>query len=108
MMGVRAAQHPDKLWFTALTANGTCYDAQSFFSASHSFGDSGTQSNDVTFAAATGTTPTVAEFRDAFRAAVADLLAFKDDRGENIYQPTVGRLSDIDAACAAGTPRPGV
>jgi phage major head subunit gpT-like protein len=56
MMGVRAAQHPDKLFFTALVANGTCFDGQAFFSASHSFGDSGTQSNSLTLDAATGTT----------------------------------------------------
>lgn len=59
-----------------------CYDGQYFFDTDHSEGDSGTQSNDVSYAAATGTAPTAGEMSDAIVAASAKLLGYKDDQGE--------------------------
>lgn len=73
------AAHPRKLFFDALVAGTTdlCYDGQPFFSASHSEGASGTQSNLQTGA---GTT-------DANLAADLDKMKaimkrYKDDVGE--------------------------
>jgi len=83
-MAQKASIHPDQLLFE-LIANGhtqTCYDGQYFYDTDHSTGDSGSQSNDLTYAAATGTSPTVAEFRAAFTAALIKMLSFKDDQGD--------------------------
>lgn len=96
-LGLRAAQHPDKLLFQTLTAAETtaCFDGQYFFDSDHAFGDSGSQSNLLTCAAASGTTPTVQEFKDAYAAAVSAMLGFKDDQGEPFSQPTVKLQNDI-------------
>lgn len=59
-----------------------CYDGQYFYDTDHAEGESGVQSNDLTFPAATGTTPTVAEMRDAIMQAIQAILGFKDDVGE--------------------------
>lgn len=80
----RVLAHPAKL-MTTLMIDGeatACYDGAYFFDTAHSEGESGTQDNDLTFAAATGTTPTVPEMRDAIMAAVQAILGFKDDQGE--------------------------
>lgn len=84
-----AAYHPDELFFTALV-NGestTCLDGQYFFDTDHSWGDSGTQDNDLTYAAATGTVPTAAEFRAAFHAARAAMMKYKSDNGKLLNRP---------------------
>lgn len=59
-----------------------CYDGQYFFDTDHSENDSGTQDNDLTGAAATGTQPTAAEAEGALLTCVAAILGFKDDQGE--------------------------
>lgn len=63
-------------------AGGECYDGQYFFDTDHSEGDSGTQDNDLTGAAATTTQPTATEAEAAVMACVAAILGFKDDQGE--------------------------
>lgn len=63
-----------------------CYDGQFLVDTDHVDGDSGTLSNDVTFAAATGTTPTVSEMVDAILASIQQMYTFKDDVGEPINQ----------------------
>jgi phage major head subunit gpT-like protein len=73
-MAEEARRHVDQLVFGLLAAgfaNG-CYDGQSFFSASHAEGDSGTQSNKGTGALSAAT----------YGAARAAMMAFKDDRGK--------------------------
>lgn len=80
----RVSAYPAKL-ISTLIENGestACYDGQYFFDTDHSEGDSGTQDNDLTYAAATGTTPTVDEMRGAIIQSVKAILGFKDDRGE--------------------------
>ena len=80
----RVLAHPAKL-ITQLMIDAeatVCYDGQYFFDTDHAEGDSGSQSNDISFAAATGTTPTVPEMRDAIMQAVQAILGFKDDQGE--------------------------
>lgn len=83
-LGARAARHPDKLMFDLINAceSEECFDAQNFVDTDHVWGDSTTQSNDLTQACATGTTPTTDEFKAAFNAAVVALAGFKDDQGE--------------------------
>lgn len=88
----RAQTHWASLLSTLLI-NGpstVCYDGQFFFDTDHSEGDSGTQDNDITVdisalpAAVHGTTtaPSVEEMQQAILKGIAQMLAFKDDRGE--------------------------
>ena len=84
----RALSYPAKLLSTLIEAGEatTCYDGQYFFDTDHSEGDSGTQDNDIVYAAATGTTPTTDEMRGAIIKTVRQLLSFKDDRGEPVNE----------------------
>lgn len=80
----RALAHPAKLMSQKIidAESTACYDGQYFFDTDHSEGSSGTQDNDRTSAAATGTTPTVPEMRDAIMGTIQAILGFKDDQGE--------------------------
>jgi len=88
----RANAHWASLLTTLIVAGGAtaCYDGQNFFSGNHSEGDSGTQDNDLTGAAATGTQPTAAEAEAAIMACVAAILGFKDDVGEPMNEGASG------------------
>ena len=58
-LAAEASYHPDELMFTLMRDDGedtAGFDGQFFFDTDHAWGDSGTQSNDLTYAAATGTT----------------------------------------------------
>ncbi len=89
-MATRFAHHPDKELIDLIVAGETalCYDGQAFFDTDHVEGESGSQSNDLTFDVATPTAPTAAEFKAAFWQAVKALAGFKDDQGEpwNLFQ----------------------
>ena len=63
-----------------------CYDGQYFFDTDHAEGDSGTQSNDLTYDVTTTTAPTAAEFESAVLKSVEALLGFKDDQGEPLNE----------------------
>jgi len=71
-----------------------CYDGQYFFDTDHSEGDSGAQSNDLTIdisglpCAVHGSTtaPSVEEMQQTILACVAQILSFKDDRGEPVNE----------------------
>ena len=82
------ARRANAHWGSLLTAlliageAATCYDGEYFFDTDHSEGDSGTQDNDLTGAAATSTQPTAAEAEAAIMACVAAILGYKDDQGE--------------------------
>jgi phage major head subunit gpT-like protein len=83
----RAARHPDKLLMSAIV-NGeseTCFDGQFFFDTDHSWGGSGSQDNDLTYAAASGTTPTIDEFLASYEQARSAMMGFKDDNGEPLH-----------------------
>lgn len=92
-LGTQAARHPDRLLSElivgaeAATVAGTAFDGQFFFDTDHSFGDSGTQSNDLAPSAASPSAPTAAEFKTAFDAAVLALYGFKADNGDLINDP---------------------
>lgn len=59
-----------------------CYDGQYFFDTDHSEGDSGTQSNDITYDVTTTTAPTAGEMEMAILKAIQQIIGFKDDQGE--------------------------
>lgn len=91
-LGARAARHPDKLLLSDLIVNAvtqTCLDGQLFFDTDHAWGDSGSQNNDLTGAAATGTMPTIDEFKASAVAALKAMLTFKDDKGELLHDDVV-------------------
>lgn len=96
-LGAEAAHHPDELLLDLITAGDVtaCFDGQYFFDTDHSWGDSGTQSNDLTYAAATDTTPTEAEFRGAYHQARKALLQFKNDQGKLFIRPTVRPFTNL-------------
>ena len=89
-LSLEAAYHPDELLFDSFILGESVagMDGQFFFDTDHSFGDSGSQSNDLTYAAATGTTPTAVEFRAAYNAAYAAMMAYKGDNGKSFFRPT--------------------
>lgn len=91
-MADRAAAHWSKLLST-LIENGestACYDSQYFFDTDHSEGDSGSQSNDITYDISAApvsnhgstTAPSAGEMIHAILAGVEKMLSFKDDQGE--------------------------
>ena len=87
----RAARHPDKLLMQTIV-NGestVCFDGQYFFDTDHSWGSSGSQDNDLTGAAATGTQPTVAEFLASYETMRAQMLSFVDDNGEPLHEDVI-------------------
>jgi len=96
-LGIEAAHHPDELLLTLITSGEStaCFDGQYFFDTDHAWGDSGTQSNDLSYAAASGTTPTESEFRAAYHAARKAMLQFKNDQGKLFIRPTVRPLPNL-------------
>ncbi len=83
-MARRVATHPNRL-LTELLLNGAtapAYDGQAYFSSGHSEGDSGAQSNSITFDASTATAPTADEMHEAIIAGMSQILRFLDDQGE--------------------------
>lgn len=61
--------------------SGAAYDGQYFFDTDHSEGTSGSQSNDLTYNAASTTAPTADEMAEAILQAISAIFGFKDDRG---------------------------
>lgn len=76
----------EDLLIDLINTNGNGFDAQPFFSASHSFGDSGTQKNLVTSSdvpaldVTTATAPTPTEMANVILGLTAHLLTLKDDK----------------------------
>ena len=84
-LAVAVGSHKDYL-ISQLLINGATsgfhsYDGVPFFGATHEWGESGAQDNDLTAAIVDKDDPTTPEFRTAFKLALAALLGFKDDRG---------------------------
>lgn len=85
-LAARANDHDAKLLSALIVAgeSGVCYDGQYFFDTDHSEGDSGSQSNDLTYDAGTANKPTPAEMESAILQATEAMFGFKDDQGEPI------------------------
>lgn len=90
----RAATHKDyliaQLLINAETAGFNSYDGVSFFNDAHVSGSSGSQDNLLTATAASPNNPTVAEFKEALRAAIGAMMGFKDDQGEPMSASATG------------------
>jgi hypothetical protein len=96
-LAANAARHPDKLVWDLMVAGetGVCFDAQCFYDTDHVWGDSGSQSNDLTYAAADGTTPTATEFKLAYNAALKAMQTFKDNNGNLINGYVIDEATSI-------------
>jgi len=85
-LATRAATHKDfligELLKSGADAAALAYDGVPFFNAAHQSGQSGAQSNLLTFDAVTAADATVQEFKDALKAAVSTMMAFNDDQGD--------------------------
>jgi hypothetical protein len=96
-LGVRMSDFENVLVLkTAMDASysdstiGLAYDGQFFFDTDHAHTQEGaeyttSQDNDLTAAAATGTTPTFAEAELAMDAMIEQLTTFKDDKGQPLH-----------------------
>jgi phage major head subunit gpT-like protein len=95
--GQNVASFPAEQVFTALKNGFSTLgpDGQYFFDTDHSWGDSGTQDNDLTYAAATSTVPTAAEFKAAFTAARVAMLKYKNDQGKLLNRPVSTGLKNL-------------
>lgn len=89
--GAEAMLHPDELMLEALVAGEStaCFDGQFFFDTDHAWGDSGSQSNDLSYAAATGTAPTAEEFKAAFHQSRHSILGYVNDQGKKLVRPVL-------------------
>lgn len=98
-LGVEAKFHPDELLVDLLTlAESTVgWDGQYFFDTDHSWGSSGSQSNDLSYtpAAGAGNAITAADFKPAFNQARRALLGFKNDRGKLLNRMLQSRLNNL-------------
>jgi len=97
-LAVEAAYHPDELLFETLVAGGdatACFDGQFFYDTDHAWGDSGTQSNDLTYNATDHTAVTAAEFKAAYHAALTAMLDFKNDQGKLLNRPVHTSFKNI-------------
>lgn len=93
-----AMYHPDELLFQNVINVGestACWDGQYFYDTDHAWGDSGTQSNALTYNAADHTAVTTAEFRASFHAALIKMLGYRNDRGKPFLRPRVGKLGNL-------------
>jgi phage major head subunit gpT-like protein len=82
-LAARAAQLPQRIISDLLNSNGTAYDTKAFYHATdHVTANGDVVNNDLSYAAAIGTLPTVQEMVDGLLTAIQGLLAFKDDAGE--------------------------
>jgi phage major head subunit gpT-like protein len=97
----RAATHKDYLIAQLLTLGETSgnnsYDGVSFFNATHASGASGNQSNLLSYNAVATDAPTVAEFKEALKEAIAAMLNFKDDQGEPMMLSAAGLVCVVPA-----------
>ncbi len=92
----RAATHKDyqisQLLINGETAGFNSYDGVSFFNDAHVSGSSGNQDNKLTASATDPDNPTTDEFKKGLAAAIAQLLAFKDDQGQPMSITATGLM----------------
>ncbi len=96
-LGDEAAHHPDELVSELIVAGETapCFDGQLFYDTDHSWGDSGTQSNDLTAACVSSVAITAAEFLTAYHAARAKFFTYRNDQGQLLNRPRIGQASKL-------------
>jgi phage major head subunit gpT-like protein len=84
------ADHWQSLLVDLINANGLCYDGQNFFDTDHSFGDSGTQKNELTATevpsanVTTADAPTPTEMANVILEQTAYMLGIVNDQGRPV------------------------
>lgn len=99
-LAIEAGYHPDELLFENLIVNGDStvgWDGQYFFDTDHAWGDSGSQSNDLTYDATSHTAVTSTEFKAAFLQARQAMMNFRNDQGKLLNRPIVEGLTGLVA-----------
>ena len=83
-MAKRANNHWAQLLSTLILngASQLCYDGQYYFDTDHSEGDSGAQSNSISYDVAITTAPTAPEMQSAILTAVQQMYGLLDDQGQ--------------------------
>lgn len=104
----KAASHWQALLTTLIMAGeaatlGTCYDGQFFFDTDHLEGDSGTQSNDISYNVTTPASPTAAEMEQAILAGAQQIIGFKDDQGDPMNDDAMSFLVMVPTTFMAAT-----
>lgn len=98
-LGMEAKYHPDELLLELLVAAESTagWDDQYFFDTDHSWGDSGSQSNDLSYtpAAGSGNAIVSADFKAAYNNARRALATFKNDRGKLMNRTIQGSQSGL-------------
>jgi hypothetical protein len=84
----------------AATTSGVCFDGLSYFNDSHVWNGQ-TYDNNISHAAATGTTPTANEAADGISEAIQALWSFVDDQGEPINEDMTDILVVVGPTNAA-------
>lgn len=99
-MAARTNAHWAKLLTTLIVggASQVCYDGQYFFDTDHVEGDSGTQSNSITYDVTTPTAPNAGEYESAIMAAVQKAMSFLDDQGEPMNEDASSFLVMVPVA----------
>lgn len=107
-LALRANNLWEELLVTSLEANPTAYDEVAYFSTTHSFGDSGTLSNDLSNSdlpalnVTTPARPTREEAGAILTQAAAHFFSFKDDKGKKANQGARSFLVVTPPAMAPG------
>ncbi|MFM9964447.1 MAG: Mu-like prophage major head subunit gpT family protein [Planctomycetaceae bacterium] len=96
-MGVEAMAHPDELLFDQMNNVETLesWDGQNLVDTDHEWGDSGAQSNELTYNVADTADPTDVECRAVFEKALNAILNYVNDKGKRFYRPTAKPISGI-------------
>lgn len=96
-LAAKATYHPDQLLYNSIIAGEStaCFDGQFFFDTDHSWGDSGTQSNDLTYTVTSTSAVTAAEFKAAYHQARKTMLRYVNDQGEPLNDHVDGKLSNL-------------
>ena len=87
-MARRANAHWASLLSTLILngAAAVCYDGQYFFDTDHNEGDSGNQSNSISYDSVSTTVPTTAEMQSAILYGIQQLYGLVDDQGQPINE----------------------
>ncbi|MCU0839756.1 MAG: Mu-like prophage major head subunit gpT family protein [Rhodospirillales bacterium] len=101
----RTNAHWAKLLSTLIIAGeaAVCYDGQYFFDTDHAEGDSGSQSNDISYNSTSTTVPTASEMESAILENVQAILGFKDDQGEPMNEEAKSFLVMVPVSFMAAT-----
>ncbi len=104
-MARRVATHPNKL-LTDLALAGTStngYDGVPFFGTTHSEGDSGTQSNSISYDIGSATAPSDSELCEGIVRGRAQIVGFKDDQAEPMNESAAEFLVMVPTSFLSST-----